>query len=431
MPSWLFTLLQVRRRLWFTVALYSGLGVAAALVAARFGRYVPSDFPLKLGSDAVDDLLSILASSMLAVATFSLATLVTAYTSVVGAISPHAARLLVSVGAIRNTLATFIGAFVYAMVGIVALHTGYYGAEGRVILFFVTVAVLVGVIVAMLRWIGELSNLGQAGNVIDRVADATAEALRAPLSLRRAATASPPQDALAVYAERLGYVQNIDIKGLERSARTRGARIFLCVQPGDFVHGGAPLLWASGPPLDAACVRELHDRVTLGPERTHEQDPRYGMRVLGEIAARALSPGVNDAGTARDVISRAVILLRDWAVGNPVEDAPDALEVVTRPALAGRLLLEEAVGPIIQHGAAHPGLQVELQHALAGLAALPDPEIAAAAWQVSRDALAQSSRSIARQADRRRVHEAAMRVLAAARPSARDETFAPRVPGAR
>lgn len=415
MPSWLFTLLQVRRRLWFTVALYIALGVAAALAAAHLGPYVPSDFPLKVGSDAVDDLLSILASSMLAVATFSLATLVTAYTSVVGAVSPHAARLLVSVGAIRNTLATFIGAFVYAMVGIVALHTGYYGAEGRVILFFVTVAVLVGVIVAMLRWIGELSSLGQSGNVIDRVADATAEALRAPLSQRRAATTSRPQDALAVYAERLGYVQNIDIKGLERSARSRGVHIFLCVQPGDFVHGGEPLLWAAGPPLDAACVRELHDRVTLGSERTHEQDPRYGMRVLGEIAARALSPGVNDAGTARDVIARAVILLRDWVVENPIDDAPDAAGPVVRPALSGRVLLEEAVGPIIRHGAEHPGLQTELQHALAGLAALPDPELSTAAWHVSRDALAQSSRSIARQADRRRVRDAAMRVLAAAR----------------
>ncbi|WP_334164798.1 DUF2254 domain-containing protein [Phenylobacterium sp.] len=428
MPSWLFTLLQVRRRLWFTVALYSGLGVAAALVAARFGRYVPSDFPLKLGSDAVDDLLSILASSMLAVATFSLATLVTAYTSVVGAISPHAARLLVSVGAIRNTLATFIGAFVYAMVGIVALHTGYYGAEGRVILFFFTVAVLVGVIVAMLRWIGELSSLGQTGNVIDRVAEATAVALRAPLSRpRRSAAPARPEDALAVYAERLGFVQNIDIKGLERSAGARHARIFLCVQPGDFVHGGEPLLWASGPRLDAACVKELHDRVTLGAERTHEQDPRYGMRVLGEIAARALSPGVNDAGTARDVISRAAILLRDWAVEGPAEDAADPSERVVRPALSGRLLLEEAMGPVIQHGASHPGLQMELQHALAGLAALPDPELAAAAWQVSRDALARSSRSIGRQADRRRVHEAAMRVLAAARSSSGDETLTPRV----
>lgn len=425
MPSWLFTLLQVRRRLWFTVALYIALGVAAALVAARFGPYVPSDFPLKVGSDAVDDLLSILASSMLAVATFSLATLVTAYTSVVGAISPHAARLLVSVGAIRNTLATFIGAFVYAMVGIVALHTGYYGAEGRVILFFFTVAVLVGVIVAMLRWIGELSSLGQSGNVIDRVAEATAEALRAPLSQRATAEIPRPQDALAVYAERLGYVQNIDIRGLERSARSRRAQIFLCVQPGDFVHGGEPLLWAAGPRLDAACVRELHDRVTLGAERTHEQDPRYGMRVLGEIAARALSPGVNDAGTARDVISRAVILLRDWAVENPVADAPDAARRVVRPALSGRLLLEEAVGPIIRDGAAHPGLQMELQHALAGLAALPDPELSTAAWLVSRDALAQSSRSIARQADRRRVRDAAMRVLAAARSSFRDEKLTP------
>jgi hypothetical protein len=135
-PKWLFLLTRLQRRLWLTVALYSVAGVGTALVSATLARYVPADFPLKLGSEAVGDILTILASSMLAVATFSLTTLVTAYTSVVSNVTPHAAKLLVSDGAIRSSLGTFIGAFIFSVVGIIALHTGYYGAQGRVILFF-------------------------------------------------------------------------------------------------------------------------------------------------------------------------------------------------------------------------------------------------------------------------------------------------------
>ena len=149
MPKWLFALMQLKQRLWLTVAAYSALGLLAALLAAAFGRYVPSDFPLRIGSNAVDDILTILASSMLAVATFSLTTLVTAYTAVMGNVAPHAAKLLVSDRSIRSALATFVGAFIYAIVGIVALHTGYYGAQGRVILFFITLLVLTLVILAM------------------------------------------------------------------------------------------------------------------------------------------------------------------------------------------------------------------------------------------------------------------------------------------
>ncbi|WP_374471632.1 DUF2254 domain-containing protein [Phenylobacterium sp.] len=415
MPSWLFHVLEMRRRLWFTVALYSAFGVLAALVAARFGRYVPSDFPLRLGSDAVDDLLSILASSMLAVATFSLATLVTAYTSVAANLAPHAAQLLVSVSAIRNTLATFIGAFVYAMVGIVAVHTGYYGAQGRVILFFFTLVVLGGVIVAMLRWVGELSRLGQSNDVIGRVADATSQALRSPVGRRAVGPPPPrPDEALPVHAGSMGFVQNVDLGGLRRIVEARGGQIFLAVQPGDFVHRGQPILWMSGGRFDSACVHELQRRVTLGAQRTHQQDPRYGMRVLGEVAGRALSPGVNDPGTARDVLARSTLLVNLWVEACPPDDAP-RVDVVA-PGLSAEALLEEALGPIIRHGADDPGLQVELQHALAGLAALHDREVARAAWKLSRKALDAASEVLG-QAERRQVREAAGRVLGAARMS--------------
>lgn len=161
MRQWLFSLSQAGRQLWLRVAAYSVLGLATALVAVVFRRWVPEDLALKIGTDAVDQVLSILASSMLAVATFSLATLVTAYTAVAALATPRAAKLLVSDGREQGSLATFVGAFIYAVLGIFALRTGYYGAQGRVILFFVTVVVvLLLVVTALIRWIAQLSLLG-------------------------------------------------------------------------------------------------------------------------------------------------------------------------------------------------------------------------------------------------------------------------------
>lgn len=161
MRQWLFSLSQAGRQLWLRVAAYSVLGLATALVAVVFRRWVPEDLALKIGTDAVDQVLSILASSMLAVATFSLATLVTAYTAVAALATPRAAKLLVSDGRGQGSLATFVGAFIYAVLGIFALRTGYYGAQGRVILFFVTVVVvLLLVVTALIRWIAQLSLLG-------------------------------------------------------------------------------------------------------------------------------------------------------------------------------------------------------------------------------------------------------------------------------
>ena len=44
-------------------------------------------------------------------------------------------------------------------------------------------------------------------------------------------------------------------------------------------------------------------RIALGTERTIEQDPAFALRILVDIAIRALSPAVNDPTTAVQVIN--------------------------------------------------------------------------------------------------------------------------------
>jgi uncharacterized membrane protein len=53
----------------------------------------------------------------------------------------------------------------------------------------------------------------------------------------------------------------------------------------------------------------IRRRVTIGSERDLQQDVLYGVRQLAEIAMKALSPGVNDPGTAESAIGylRAVL----------------------------------------------------------------------------------------------------------------------------
>jgi uncharacterized membrane protein len=78
--------------------------------------YVPKSWTFELGASAVDSLLSIIASSMLAVTTFSLSTVVAAYSSATSTATPRATNLLLDDTVTQNMLATFIGAFIYAIV---------------------------------------------------------------------------------------------------------------------------------------------------------------------------------------------------------------------------------------------------------------------------------------------------------------------------
>ena len=72
--QWL--LLQLSRKLWLRATAFCVLGIVTALIALLVKRYIPDDIPTKIGSEAVDTLLQIIASSMLSVMIFSLSTMV-------------------------------------------------------------------------------------------------------------------------------------------------------------------------------------------------------------------------------------------------------------------------------------------------------------------------------------------------------------------
>ncbi|WP_287104365.1 DUF2254 family protein, partial [Brevundimonas sp.] len=96
MNRWLFLWRKWTRQLWVKATAYAGVGVAAALLAAALAPWVPKDMAERLGGESVESILTILASSLLGVATFSVGAMVTAYTSVSTAASPRVAALVTS-----------------------------------------------------------------------------------------------------------------------------------------------------------------------------------------------------------------------------------------------------------------------------------------------------------------------------------------------
>lgn len=158
MPRWRWLLIQITRRLWFRATLIGLAGVVVAASGIVFQRYIPWDIPGTIASSAENDILNIIASSMLTVTTFSLSVMITAYDSSTNDASPRATRLLIEDSTTQNVLSTFIGSFLFSIVGLILLKTGLYGEHGRVILFAVTIAIII-LIVVMLPYCGHAATL--------------------------------------------------------------------------------------------------------------------------------------------------------------------------------------------------------------------------------------------------------------------------------
>lgn len=358
---WRWIANQLTKRLWFRASLFSILGVATALLAVFFKDLIPESLPARIGADAVDKILGIIASSMLAVTTFSLSTMVTAYGAASSGVTPRATTLVMEDTTTQNALATFIGSFLFSLVGIIALSTGVYGTQGRVLLFAVTIAVVVLIVNTLLRWIDHLSKLGRVGETIDRVEKAAIAAISHrgqwpylggsvyPIDLVLPASAS------VVASNQTGYVQHIDVQALGHIAKESQIQIYLEVLPGSFVHLGMALAHVVATGYNRTDEHDLKKRIvatlTIGVRRTFEHDPRFGLSVLSEIASRALSPAVNDPGTAIDVIGRGVRTLTCWGQPHVVaaQTSPDCRWVYLR-GLTVDDLFDDFFSPISRDG---------------------------------------------------------------------------------
>jgi len=408
MSRWQWLWRRLTRRLWFRAALFTLLAVATALVAAVAEPFIPYKITVRIGAKAVDNILGILASSMLAVTTFSLTTMVSAYSAATSNTTPRATRLVIEDRTAQNAIATFLGSFLFSVAGIVALSTGIYGENGRVILFVVTILVIAGIVVTLLRWIERLSGLGRVEETVARVKEATRQAMQQWMERPHLGARPPvprPASAHQVFPEERGYLQHVDLGRLSALGEEMGQAVHLLALPGTYLHPHRPLLWMESPcGTDAA--KRLRAAFILGSNRSYDQDPRFGLIVLSEIASRALSPAVNDPGTAIGVLAAGGHLLAEWAEGQARVPPEAPLPHVHAPSLSVEDMFDDFFRPIARDGAGMLEVGIRLQKTLRMLAPLGGFRFAAR--RHSQTALEHSEKALGIASERQILRELAL-----------------------
>ena len=119
------------------------------------------------------------------------------------------------------------------------------------------------------------------------------------------------EPTLVVRSPRAGSIQALHGAGLVRFARAHGCTLVLDHAVGDFVPEGAAVMHVyGGDEAVRSSERRLHGMFALGVERTIEQDPAFAVRIMVDIAIKALSPAVNDPTTAVQVLNHLGDTLR-------------------------------------------------------------------------------------------------------------------------
>lgn len=320
------------RALWF----WPAVSILVAVVAAELLVDVrPSDAGglARFGGtpEGARAILSTVAGSIITVTglTFSLTVVALQVAS-----SQFSPRLLSSFLADRGNqavLSVFLGTFAYTVTVQLSVRSPTPDAPGYVPDLAVGVGLLLtAASVAMLVYfIHHITQQLRLETVLDELRHDTVVAVRhtRPDASSSAAAVDEelpevPAGRIVLRARRSGYLQAVRLATLASAAERHGVAVRLAPTVGVHVTAGTTLGWAWAVDDDArlddddevlALVHAVHGAIHLGADRSLDEDVAFGIRQLVDIAARALSTGVNDPTSAVAAIDTMAVVCSELA----------------------------------------------------------------------------------------------------------------------
>jgi len=291
------------------------LGMVAALLLHPLIQWVDLILGWKsvVGPDSARAVLAALASSMLTFIVFVFSILLLAVQLASAQLTPRIIAFVSHNRVLKFSLTIFVFAFTYTLAALSRI-------EGPVpqISLWVSVYSSVASIGVFLYMIDHVGKALRPVSILTRIGSSGQTVIEDVYPRPVVATATTPADVAPVPAgvasrtissKRTGVVLAFDVAGLAELAQRADCVIEFVPQVGEFVTAGDPLFRLSRGE-EVITDHQLHHAVAIGPERTMEQDPEFAFRIIVDIAAKALSPAINDPTTAVLALDQIHRLLR-------------------------------------------------------------------------------------------------------------------------
>ena len=304
----------LRLPVWGVPLIYSALAVAAGLNIPRLEGRLFQNLVSPMSTGSATAIYSSIASGMIALSgiVFSLAFVMIQFSAT--AYSPRLVLWITRDPVMSNALGVFTATFLYAVAALTGVDRNNSGKVPIVSVYIVLGLLLasVAMFVALVYRLGllqinrMLAFTGEEGRkVIQKmypplVSDFTTNAFE---DLSR----MPVTQTLLHHGPPLS-IQAIDGERMRELAERADAVIEVLCAVGDTLTNATPLLHVRGA-THAVEETDLRRAIELGDERTFEQDPKYVLRLLVDIAIKALSPAINDPTTAVQALDQIQDLL--------------------------------------------------------------------------------------------------------------------------
>ncbi len=375
---------------WFVPAIMALGALCAALSSVSIDRAIGSDWVKSIGwvwsggGEGARSVLSVIATSVMTVVSIVFSLTVTTLAQTSSHYGPRVLRNFTSDRGVQITLGTYIATFIYCLLVLRTTRTG----DGNVFVPYLSVNIGVALalisLAVLIYFIHHVAKSIQAETLIAEVGEDFQEMLPTlfPQHIGQAMddeeniSALPDEEAWqkarAIEAGAHGYLQRVDDSQLMKLAEKHDLLLKMEARPGDFVAESTPFLLALPPAkMDDKIEGALRGCFSLGRHRTPPQDALYMIQQLVEIAAHALSPGINEPFTAMTCIDWLGASLRGVAGCDlPAllrQDDKGELRIIAR-SLDFEELTRAAFDQIRLYGATNPDVLMRLLKIIADTA---------------------------------------------------------------
>ena len=368
----------VESELWPVPSLAVGAALALGIGLPILDAAVDQGLPPVLGQylfgggpAAARGVLQAVAGSLITVTSLTFSLTVVTLQLASSQFSPRLLRTFTSDRFVHGTLALFLATFTYALTVLRTVRLEVEGAAAFVPQLSVTLAYVLAVasVIALVMFLAHLTREIRVETLVQRVSVETSAVIKRLFGDedpgRRPVPDQPAAGSIRIEAAESGFLISTDDRALVTAATAFEAVIRIDGEMGDSLVRRTP--YATAWPLDQgrrftaderdALAEAVNRAVGTGIERTNAQDAGYGFRQLADVAAKALSPGINDPTTAVHVLghlSELLCLVTEHQAGaGVITDEDGRVRVVlSRPSMTD--LLSLSLSQIRQYGAQDP-----------------------------------------------------------------------------
>lgn len=313
----LFKWSELKATFWFVPVMIIGLAIVLSLglvyidIRFDFSQSGLSRYFIVNNSDSARSILSTISGAMIGVAGTVFSVTLVALTLASSQFGPRLIKNFMYVRLNQVVLGSYISTYLYCLFVLNAIKE----EEGNVFIpslsIMVAIFAAVANIVLLIVFIHHIAVSIQADKVISDIADFLSrqmehlfpEKLEEEKEISEAVNQEEViasyRDGIPIKAPQRGYLQYVDHLALQEAVSAKNAMLELNYRSGAYLVEGLRIgTLHTNEEWEESELKRIYSQLVIGKTKTSQQDLEYSIHQMVEIAARALSPGVNDPYTA-------------------------------------------------------------------------------------------------------------------------------------